>query len=260
MTAIEKVISIATNEIGYLEKATNSQLDNKTANAGYNNWTKYARDMDNLNMYNGKKNGYAWCDMFFDWCMVQAFGVETALKITGQKLKGEGAGCTSSANYYKSIGQFFKTNPRPGDQIFFSNDGGKSMNHTGLVVKVTKDRVYTIEGNTSSAAGVVANGGAVRDKSYAINYSKIGGYGRPKYELVEEEDEDMTQEKFNEMMNNYIATLAEKPATFEQDALIWAQSNGLLIGDEKGNLMAKKFVTRGEFVVVLKRLVERVFK
>lgn len=36
--------------------------------------------------------------------------------------------------------------------------------------------VYTNEGNTSSAAGVVANGGAVRNKSYAINDSAIDGY------------------------------------------------------------------------------------
>lgn len=35
------------------------------------------------------------------------------------------------------------------------------MNHTGLVVKVTKSTVYTIEGNTSSAKGVVPNGGSV---------------------------------------------------------------------------------------------------
>lgn len=68
-----------------------------------------------------------------------------------------------------------------------------------------------------------------------------------------EEDEDMTQEKFNEMMNNYLASLQSKPATFEQDALVWAQQNGLMIGNEKGELMPKRFLTRGEFAVVLKR-------
>ena len=31
-----------------------------------------------------------------------------------------------------------------------------------------------------------------------------------------EEDEDMTQEKFNEMMNNYLSELAKQPATWEQ--------------------------------------------
>lgn len=259
MTAVEKVLSIATNEIGYLEKATNSQLDSKTANAGYDNWTKYARDMDSLNMYNGRKNGYAWCDMFVDWCMVKAFGLETALQITGQKLKDEGAGCTSSANYYKSIGRFYKTNPQPGDQIFFSNDGGRSMNHTGLVVRVTNDRVYTIEGNTSSEPGVVANGGAVRDKSYTLNYSKIGGYGRPRYELVQEEEE-MTQEQFNKMMDQYLKDLEKQPVTWEQGALLWAQANGIMNGDETGNLMPKRFITRGEIATVLQRLFNKLDK
>ena len=41
----KKLIAIAEAEVGYLEKASNSDLDSKTANAGYNNWTKYARDL-----------------------------------------------------------------------------------------------------------------------------------------------------------------------------------------------------------------------
>ena len=45
MNAIDKLIRIAKNEIGYLEKASNSQLDSKTANAGENNYTKYWRDI-----------------------------------------------------------------------------------------------------------------------------------------------------------------------------------------------------------------------
>ena len=35
MTAIEKVINLAKSEVGYLEKASNRDLDSKTANAGY---------------------------------------------------------------------------------------------------------------------------------------------------------------------------------------------------------------------------------
>ena len=37
--SLDKLLKIAENEIGYLEKKSNSQLDNKTANAGSNNWT-----------------------------------------------------------------------------------------------------------------------------------------------------------------------------------------------------------------------------
>lgn len=72
-----------------------------------------------------------------------------------------------------------------------------------------------------------------------------------------EEDEDMTQEKFNEMMNNYLVELAKQPATWEQSACTWAQSEGLMVGDSTGNLMPKKFITRGELVVVLQRLYEK---
>ena len=48
MSVIDKVIKIAENEVGYLEKRTNAQLDSKTANAGYNNYTKYGRDMHKI--------------------------------------------------------------------------------------------------------------------------------------------------------------------------------------------------------------------
>ena len=36
---------IALAEVGYLGKASNEQLGDKTANAGKKNFTKYARDM-----------------------------------------------------------------------------------------------------------------------------------------------------------------------------------------------------------------------
>ena len=75
-----------------------------------------------------------------------------------------------------------------------------------------------------------------------------------------EDDEDMTQETFNKHMNEYLKTLNDQPATFEQDALVWAQQNGLLMGDEKGRLMAKRFMTRGEFTVVLKRFFDKFLK
>lgn len=75
-----------------------------------------------------------------------------------------------------------------------------------------------------------------------------------------EEDENMTQETFNKHMSEYLKNLNDQPATFEQDALVWAQQNGLLAGDEKGRLMAKRFMTRGECMVVLKRLFDKFLK
>lgn len=75
--------------------------------------------------------------------------------------------------------------------------------------------------------------------------------------VIEEDDEDMTQEKFNEMMNVYLSQLAAQPVTWEQDAMAWAQANGLINGNEKGQLMPKCFMTRGEFAAVLKRYAEK---
>lgn len=178
---INKVLNIAFAEEGYCEKATNSKLYSKTGNAGYKNYNKYAYEFDTKypNFYNTKKNPAEWCDIFYDWCLVKAYGVNDALKLLGQPLKSCGAGCSWSVKYYKQIGCFYKT-PKVGDQIFFKNSKGEPC-HTGLVYKVTTTTVYTIEGNTSSASGVVANGGTVARKQYSINYSRIYGYGRPKY-------------------------------------------------------------------------------
>ena len=179
MCKASEVIKIALAEVGYLEKASNKNLDNKTANAGSANYTKYARDLDKITgFYNGKKNGYAWCDVFVDWCFVQAFGVDNAKKLLCQPSKSLGAGCLYSMNYYKNKGQFH-TKPAVGDQIFFKS--GSSITHTGLVYDVDNTYVYTVEGNTSGASGVISNGGGVCKKKYKLTASYIAGFGRPAY-------------------------------------------------------------------------------
>lgn len=179
----KKVIDIALAEVGYLEKATNANLDNKTANAGSKNYTKYARDLDALGFYNGRKNGVAWCDVFVDWCMVQAFGKEKALAMTFQPTKAAnncGAGCKYSRNYYKSNKHLFD-DPEPGDQVFFFSTDKTNIQHTGLVYKVDEKYIYTVEGNTSGASGVVSNGGGVAAKKYLRTYARLAGFGRPNY-------------------------------------------------------------------------------
>lgn len=185
-----KLVAIAEAEVGYLEKKSNSQLDSKTANAGYKNYTKYARDLHKAGYYQANKNGYAWCDMFVDWCFYQLCGkdAKVAQEIICQT-GPYGAGCVFSAKYYRNAGRFF-TSPKVGDQIFFGPKGDET--HTGIVYKVDKNKVYTIEGNTSGASGVVPNGGGVYKKSYALTNSKITGYGRPRYD---EEDNKPMEEK-----------------------------------------------------------------
>ena len=185
----QKVIRVAEAEVGYLEKNSNCDLDDKTGNAGYQNYTKYARDLDALGFYNGKKQSIAWCDIFVDWCFVQAYGLGAALKLTGQPLGRNncGAGCRFSRNYYKKMNRLFDK-PQPGDQVFFwpkDGIGGSIIQHTGLVYAVDNDYVYTIEGNTNGANGVIANGGGVCKKKYRLTYSRLAGFGRPDYDMAE---------------------------------------------------------------------------
>lgn len=179
----QKVIDIALAEVGYLEKASKESLDNKTANAGSANITKYARDLADISYFNGNKQGVAWCATFVCWCFYKAYGKAAALKLLCQPTNGKnnaGAGCKHARNYFSAKGRLHDT-PQVGDQIFFYSSDMSEISHTGLVYSVDNSKVYTVEGNTSSASGVVANGGAVAKKSYALTYARIAGYGRPDY-------------------------------------------------------------------------------
>lgn len=172
-----KVIDIALAEDGYLEKKSNKNLDSKTANAGSNNYTKYGRDMHNL--YPSTMDfPAAWCDAFVDWCFYRAFGKANAKGLLGGNFDDY---TVNSAALYKKKNAYHKKNPKVGDQIFFRNN--TRICHTGLVYKVDSKYVYTVEGNTSGASGVIANGGGVCKKKYLLTYSKIDGYGRPKYDV-----------------------------------------------------------------------------
>ena len=181
--AIEKVSAWFREQVGYLEKRTNDQLEDKTANAGRNNWNKYADYIDKNYpaFYNGRKNGYSWCDIFVDCGFIQVFGYENALKMLYQPEHSTGAGCSYSANYYRANNAFYNY-PQVGDQVFFGDCGNEG--HTGFVVEVNGDFIYTIEGNTSSGYGVESNGDGVYLKRYNIKTQYIPGYGRPNWSVV----------------------------------------------------------------------------
>ena len=181
--AIAKLVDLAMSQVGYLEKRSNAQLDDKTANAGSNNWNKYARDIDNKypEFYNGKKNGFSWCDIFVDWVFIECFGYENALKLLYQPTKSAGAGCKYSANYYRAHNAFYRQ-PQVGDQVFFGDYGNEG--HTGIVVAVNGNIITTVEGNTSGGYGVDANGDGVYLKQYNFETTYIPGFGRPNWSVV----------------------------------------------------------------------------
>lgn len=201
--AIEKVIATAKAEVGYLEKKSNSNLDDKTANAGSNNYTKYWRDIANWKL--GNYQAQYWCAAFIFWCFVKTFGRDKAKKLL---LHAPYISCATAGNLFKQAGRLY-AKPKVGDVVLFMKSSG-TFGHTGLVYKVANGYFYTIEGNTSSAAGVVANGGAVAYKSYSISGAKSSGhkFARPDYSLVGTVTSSSTTTKTNTTTTKKIPTLA----------------------------------------------------
>lgn len=165
---IETVILIAKNEEGYLEKKSNNQLDSKTANAGSANYTKYWRDIK------PDYQGQPWCAAFISWCFMKAFGLDNAKKLLKHW----------PYVYCPTLGKLFtrNANPKIGDIVIFYHNG--TFTHTGLVTAVIGDRFYTIEGNTSGASGIIANGGGVCAKSYFNSQMPGTKFCTPDYNIV----------------------------------------------------------------------------
>ena len=64
--------------------------------------------------------------------------------------------------------------------IFFTYDGSSAA-HIGIVLYVKNNTIYTVEGNTSDAAGLESNGGGVYFKSYATTNTRLLGFGHMPY-------------------------------------------------------------------------------
>ncbi|HEX3077615.1 MAG TPA: peptidoglycan-binding protein [Lachnospiraceae bacterium] len=175
MSQVEKLIKIAEEEVGYLEKASNENLDSKTANAGKSNYTKYGKWIG--------CNGQPWCHSFVSWCANQAGIPSSIIPKT--------AGTHYGANWFKKNAKFIapsKSNPpRRGDLMY--HDSGKGQGHVGIVVAYNGgDSVETIEGNTNNSGS--REGTIVTHKTRKFSY--IWGFGRPKY--TDESSSDSEQE------------------------------------------------------------------
>lgn len=232
MKAIDKVIQIAENEVGYLEKQTNSSLYDKTANAGSNNYTKYWSEIKT------DYQGQPWCACFITWCFVKAFGKEKAEKLLRHYPY---VYCPTMSGLFK-----LNANPKRGDIVIFKHNG--TFTHTGIVIGVNGDYFTTIEGNTSGGSTIIANGGGVCKKGYYNSNLPGTKFCTPDYNLIEE-DLDM---KMYEELKNEIADLRAAVDTLNNKMVYnymddnmpeWARptiqkmmDKDLLRGDENGCL------------------------
>lgn len=82
----------------------------------------------------------------------------------------------------------------------------------------------------------------------------------------QEEDDDMaklTQDEFEKMLEVALEKKRNSNPTWGEEAQKWAEENGLIAGDTSGRKMYNMYLTRLEFVVVLKRfltVLEKLFK
>lgn len=194
---VDKVLAVATAEIGYLEKSKAAYqknpaiLDDKVAGAGSDNYTKYGRDMHKIYPYVMDFPAY-WCDAFVDWCFYKAYGIATAKSLLCGNFDDYTVASCQMYQNKKALG----TVPKIGSQVFFTRNGRVSgCHHTGLVVGVTATTFTTIEGNTSGASGVVANGGGVAKKTYkTADYAGRVLFGYPKYDTGGKSIDDIARE------------------------------------------------------------------
>lgn len=153
------IVMIAETQIGYIEKASNSNLDSKTGNAGTSNYTKYGA------WY--RLNPAEWCVIFVSWCANQANIATTIIK--------KESSTSDMKTFFNNAGRFYpsKANggtytPQIGD-IYFQNG------HTAIVADVTDTTVTIIEGNAGS------NTDRVQRRTLKLTSSVIVGYGNPAY-------------------------------------------------------------------------------
>lgn len=137
---IPTIVSVAETQVGYKEKASNSNLDSPTANAGNANYTKYGK-------WYGM-NGQPWCAMFVSWCANQAGITQTMFP--------KYASCTTGMKYFKNNERFYKSiaykgsyTPKAGD-IFFTGPSEGESTHTGIVVSVSGTTMTIIDGNSDN--------------------------------------------------------------------------------------------------------------
>lgn len=230
MGSWEKTKGLLDTQVGYLEKRSNSNLDSKTGNAGYNNYTKYSRDVNNMGLMGCQ--GQPWCATYQFWICAQVFGKQKALEIMGNGFYN----CNSVKAHAKAKGTWHST-PKLGALVIFRNGA-----HIGRVIAINVNTIRTNEGNTSSGGlnTVESNGGCVAEKSYTIGNSQIDGYVWIDYG----EGED-----FSDGTGYWKAT---GTATATVDNLyVRAYPNGEIIGElMKGNRFEINGVTSGKWTQV----------
>ena len=246
---MERVLNELNSHVGYLEKKSNSQLEDKTANAGSNNYTIFGKLYEQYMGVKGFINA-AWCAMFISICFVAAYGLEMAKKLLCGNLW---AYCPYMLNAFKKKGQLY-TKPKKGDIVLFLKNG--VAYHVGYVWRVAGNYIYTIEGNTSGASGVIANGGGVCKKAYAITNNMR--FARPKYSLCPKTTQNAEKEAKTETATK-TTKVTKKSLIKALQKAVGVSADGIAGEKTKKALPTLKKGSKGDTVKVLQKLLGEIY-
>ena len=163
--------------------------------------------------------------------------------------------CSRMVALYQKAGRWMEDDaykPQIGDIIMYRWDDGSnyattdntsSPNHVGLVAEVNGSIMTIIEGN---------KGEKVATRSLFVNGRYIRGYCLPDYTSKSKEDDDMlTQEQFDVMMEDYLARRAQEPATMPDQV-----AEAVALGISTNGDRPRAFLTREEGMVMAKAAVK----
>ena len=168
------IVQVAVAELGYLEKdEATDNLDDKTADAGWGNYTKYGR------WYGW--NGDSWCSIFVAWCANQA-GISTSVipknrygRVREKKAFFIDENDEDNDLYYESFSQGGTYIPKIGD-LFFTLNAATGQNHIGIVRSVSENEFITIEGNKQNQ---------VLSRTMSFTDNMLVGFASPAYTTAE---------------------------------------------------------------------------
>lgn len=152
--AIQRVIDVATGEVGYHEGRSGGH---------WNNQEKYAGQVPGLEWANGQP----WCCVFTSW---------VALKADVATLFPRTASCDVAGKWFKDRRQWSDV-PTIGAQVFYGTPA--DLNHTGIVIDFDSNLITTIEGNTNTSGS--REGDGVYRKVRRRRDAYVVGYGHPAY-------------------------------------------------------------------------------
>lgn len=176
-------------------------------------------------------------------------------------------------DYARAQGLEIGTEPKLGAAVVWQGgdkrSNGSYMGHIGIVEAIHEledkpsDEIIVSQGGWSSSLPMWTGA-----HKRGLDGNWIQGYdytwmSKKDYKLVgfiyqPEEIVEMTDKEFAEMADRYFANLKKQgPSLQGEAALKWANEKGYILGNKNGDYMAKSFLTREQFAIVLKRIFDK---